>query len=484
MRALLLVLVLGSLLWLGFRSFRTVKAGNSESAEPAGLLISAPPSATPSAASAPTAASLATPAPAASGDAAAAPTSRPAQVETSRAAVEWQAPKANPSPSTPPSSAVSGTAARGPTSNSAQGVAGSAIPAGPAGSADAEEVAAASVLFHRTKELPAFLEGPGRALPKGRKDLALALHRMLLGPIEEGRRMAEELEGADGVRVSEATFVKQGLAANATPASSPARGESPLLLAATLARTAADAEAALAAGKSREAALAFGQLLLGEVQAPWKAERESLNAWSDALAKAQTGYRWNPAGGWPSVDVKVEGGDSLISVRKRALKDHPELLICTGQIERANAIHGETIHPGQTLKIPMSRANVLVDLDAHWALYRLGSEVVCAWEVGVGKPGSETPPGEYVVGEKTKEPPWFRPGHPPVPYGDPENPLGSRWIAWMRPEGGATSLGFHGTKDPASIGEDQSQGCVRMRQPAIEELFEILPKGATVTVQP
>jgi lipoprotein-anchoring transpeptidase ErfK/SrfK len=126
----------------------------------------------------------------------------------------------------------------------------------------------------------------------------------------------------------------------------------------------------------------------------------------------------------------------------------------------------------------------LVDLDAHWALFRMGKEVVVAWEVGVGKPGSETPVGEYVTGEKTKEPPWFRPGHAPVPYGDPENPLGTRWIAWQKADGSNTGLGFHGTKDPSSIGEDLSQGCVRMRQSAIEELFEILPKGAAITVQP
>jgi hypothetical protein len=476
MRALLLVLVLGSLLWLGYRSFRTVKAGNSETAEPAGFLIPAAsnaPAPTPAATPPiPAAAPAAPPAARTPVDPVAAAPTKP--VETPHASAASQSPRPSPPPSTPsPSSTPAAPTLRGsnPTGSPATGDAGT------------EEVAAASVLFHRTRELPAFLEGPGKSLPKGRKDLALALHRMLLGPIEEGRRMAEELEGADGVRVSEAAYVKQNLTGTTT-AAAPARGESPLLLAASLARMAADAETALATGKSREAALAYGQLILAEVQAPWRAERESLNAWSDALAKSETGYRWNPAGAWPSVDVKVEGGDSLISVRKRALKDHPELLVCTGQIERANGVRGETIHPGQTLRIPTARASVLVDLDAHWALYRLGNEVVCAWEVGVGKPGSETPPGEYVVGEKTKEPPWFRPGHAPVPYGDPENPLGSRWIAWMKPEGGATSLGFHGTKDPASIGEDQSQGCVRMRQAAIEELFEILPKGATVSVQP
>jgi len=416
MRALLLVLVLGSLLWLGFRSFRTVNAGNSESSEPAGFFIPAAPNVTPAAA-VPRA-----PKAAISVDAVAALPPKTGEVETSHAAVAPQAPRPNPAPAAQPPKAPAEAPPHGSTAAAATGSSDAAV----------EEIAAASVLFHRTRELPAFLDGPGRGLPKGRKDLALALHRMLLGPIEEGRRMAEELEGDDGVRVSEASFVKQGLAGGTTVASAP-RGESPLLLAASLARTAAEAESALASGKSRDAALAYGQLLLGEVQAPWRAERESLNVWSDALAKAEAGYRWNPAGGWPSVDVKVEGGDSLISVRKRALKDHAELLVCTGQIERANGIHGETIHPGQTLRIPTSRASVLVDLDAHWALYRLGTEVVCAWEVGVGKPGSETPPGEYVVGEKTKEPPWFRPGHAPVPYGDPENPLGSRWIAWMKP---------------------------------------------------
>ena len=342
----------------------------------------------------------------------------------------------------------------------------------------------ASVLLHRPQDLPAFVEGPGRKLPAGRGELALALHRWLVGPADEARRRAEDLDGRDGVLVSEVAFLKQALSSGSAAIPASSGTNSPLILAASLASIAREGQTALAAGKNREAALAYGELLHGEFSAPWKAERDSLVAWSEALARAETGYRWNPEGGWSSIDVKVEGGDSLISVRKKALKDHAELLICTGQIARANGLRNETIHPGQVLKIPLSRANVLVDLDAHWALYRLGPEVVAAWEVGTGKPGSETPTGEYVTGEKTKDPPWFRPGHAPVPFGDPENPLGTRWIAWQKADGTNTGLGFHGTKDPASIGEDLSQGCVRMRQAAIEELFEILPKGAVITVQP
>src|SRR5260221_14564735 len=48
---------------------------------------------------------------------------------------------------------------------------------------------------------------------------------------------------------------------------------------------------------------------------------------------------------------------------------------------------------------------------------------------------------------------WFRAGQPPVPAGDPRNPLGTRWVAWLTADGEKTHLGFHGTRDPDSIGQ-------------------------------
>jgi lipoprotein-anchoring transpeptidase ErfK/SrfK len=125
-----------------------------------------------------------------------------------------------------------------------------------------------------------------------------------------------------------------------------------------------------------------------------------------------------------------------------------------------------------------------VDIDARWLLFLLGERVVGAWPIGVGKPGSETPPGRYVVGEKSEDPTWFRPGQPPVAAGDARNPLETRWIAWMSVEGTKTHLGFHGTRDPNSIGQDESEGCVRMLNRHVEELYEILPKGTPILVQP
>jgi lipoprotein-anchoring transpeptidase ErfK/SrfK len=76
----------------------------------------------------------------------------------------------------------------------------------------------------------------------------------------------------------------------------------------------------------------------------------------------------------------------------------------------------------------------------------------------------------------------MRVGHEPVPYGDPANPLGTRWIAWFR-DGVKTSYGFHGTTDPASVGNASSDGCVRFYNEDVERLFDILPVGAPIRVR-
>lgn len=176
-------------------------------------------------------------------------------------------------------------------------------------------------------------------------------------------------------------------------------------------------------------------------------------------------------------------GDSLIAIRARVLAAHPRMLLCTGLIARSNELRDEAaIRPGDVLRIPTDAAHILVDISAMWALYMLGDEVAAAWEVGVGKDASPTRPGVYTVGLKQKDPMWSPVGRTPVPYGDPQNPLGTRWMAWYE-AGKNTSLGFHGTNDERGVGQRVSDGCVRMRNQDVEALFEILPKDAPVQVQ-
>ena len=232
-----------------------------------------------------------------------------------------------------------------------------------------------------------------------------------------------------------------------------------------------------------EASATLSRLMLGHVAAG-RDDRDALARWTALLTAAQAEYRWNPKGGWPAADVSVQSGDSLIAIRKRTLEGRPGLLLCTGEIVRANRLASSTaIRPGALLRVPTQTPSMRVDLSAMWAFYCFGDEVAAAWQVGVGREGNETRPGTYTIGNKQENPMWSPAGREPVPFGDPQNPLGTRWLAWNL-EGRGTSLGFHGTNDPTSVGQRISDGCIRMRNEDVEQLFEILPVGAEVRVEP
>ena len=59
----------------------------------------------------------------------------------------------------------------------------------------------------------------------------------------------------------------------------------------------------------------------------------------------------------------------------------------------------------------------------------------------------------------------------------PENPLGTRWMGFD-----LESYGLHGTTEPDSIGKSRSLGCIRMLNPEVEELFELVGEGTAITV--
>lgn len=105
------------------------------------------------------------------------------------------------------------------------------------------------------------------------------------------------------------------------------------------------------------------------------------------------------------------------------------------------------------------------------------------YAVGMGKFG-RTPTGTFVVKDRIKDPPWWRPDGREVPFGDAENILGTRWMS-IRATGDTEDVrgyGIHGTWDDASIGHASSAGCVRMHNTDVEELFAYIPSGTTLTI--
>jgi lipoprotein-anchoring transpeptidase ErfK/SrfK len=140
----------------------------------------------------------------------------------------------------------------------------------------------------------------------------------------------------------------------------------------------------------------------------------------------------------------------------------------------ADGIAGSDTIAALTLKIVVDRGT------KQLTLYRLG-EVVKTWGVAVGSPEYPTPAGEFEIQSMQENPTWTPPDSDwakdaePIPPG-PDNPLGTRWMAIYG------TVGIHGTNNPASIGYSVSHGCIRMRIPDVEELFDMVTIGTPVTV--
>ena len=111
---------------------------------------------------------------------------------------------------------------------------------------------------------------------------------------------------------------------------------------------------------------------------------------------------------------------------------------------------------------------------------------------GVGKAGLEFK-GPAIIERKAEWPSWrptndmirrdpnrhaqFADGVP----GGPDNPLGARALCLYK-NGRDTYFRIHGTTDPASIGQSVSNGCTRMLNDHVKQLYDQVPVGTSVTV--
>ena len=114
-----------------------------------------------------------------------------------------------------------------------------------------------------------------------------------------------------------------------------------------------------------------------------------------------------------------------------------------------------------------------------------GNNLIQQYPVAVGRPGWETPVGQFEVQTKIIAPAWRHPfeGYV-IPSGDPKNPLGQRWIGFWTD--GDNWVGFHGTSDSLrpSIGTAASHGCVRMLDEDIQAMYDLIAVGTPVVVTP
>lgn len=144
-------------------------------------------------------------------------------------------------------------------------------------------------------------------------------------------------------------------------------------------------------------------------------------------------------------------------------------------LQKANRLTGDKILVGRTLKVPEITFSVVVDKSQNLLTLKANEEVVKTYQVSTGK-DNQTPIGTFTIVNKLIDPPWYS-AQGMIPAGSPENILGTRWLGFSKP-----SYGIHGTTDPSVIGQPVTAGCVRMRNPEVEELYALLPLGTDVTI--
>ncbi|MCM8813244.1 MAG: L,D-transpeptidase family protein [Candidatus Omnitrophica bacterium] len=177
---------------------------------------------------------------------------------------------------------------------------------------------------------------------------------------------------------------------------------------------------------------------------------------------------FSPAEGPHTEVYAVKSGDTLYKIAKM-FNTTVEL------IARSNKITNALIKPGQKLKFVKGQFRIVVDQKARTLTLFDGQGFVKEYAVGLGADNS-TPVGKFKINSRIAKPVWYKTGAI-VPAGSPENILGTHWLGLSEP-----GYGIHGTTDSAPIQTQQTQGCVRMYNQEVEELYTIVPIGTEVEI--
>lgn len=145
----------------------------------------------------------------------------------------------------------------------------------------------------------------------------------------------------------------------------------------------------------------------------------------------------------------------------------------------------KSYQPGELLILPRS----------YYLYYVTAPGKAMRYGVGVGKAGLEFS-GTATIDVKKEWPTW-RPtdemierepktykrfiGNTDAQPGGPDNPLGARAL-YLFQNGVDTYFRIHGTIAPKSIGRSVSNGCIRMLNEHVTDLYERVPIGTVVTV--
>jgi L,D-transpeptidase catalytic domain/Putative peptidoglycan binding domain len=186
-------------------------------------------------------------------------------------------------------------------------------------------------------------------------------------------------------------------------------------------------------------------------------------------------------------DVNPTPSATGLSVRAAKLRSQLRRSLLSVDSSRSVKVRTKMVEPKVTSKDLAEKypAVVIVRRGAFQLSLYKHLKLTKTYGIAVGRVGLETPAGLYHVQNKAINPAWTMPNSSwvapgdrgkVIPGGTPENPLKARWL------GIYAGAGIHGTDDAGSIGSAASHGCIRMRIPDVEELYDQVPVNAPVYI--
>ncbi|MCZ7605796.1 MAG: L,D-transpeptidase family protein [Planctomycetota bacterium] len=168
---------------------------------------------------------------------------------------------------------------------------------------------------------------------------------------------------------------------------------------------------------------------------------------------------------------KVKSGDTLGKIANQAGTTWE-------MIQRLNGLKSTRIDVGQELLILGGKFELVVRKEKFVMDLMLDGAFIQRYEVGLGLAGC-TPLGEFTV--KNRIP---KPADGSYPWGHEKHRIGSRWLG-LKGDPKYQGYGIHGCRaeEETQIPGECSQGCVRMKNGDIEEIYDIVPVGTRVVIQ-
>ena len=154
----------------------------------------------------------------------------------------------------------------------------------------------------------------------------------------------------------------------------------------------------------------------------------------------------------------VRKGDTCASIAKAFNVSLQSLLNANPGVTPNN------LYLDQVLCVPIAPTplSITVSINAKTLTLYKDGRLYKAYPVATGKPTTPTPIGTFTVKNKQV---------------NPGGPYGSRWMGLSEPH-----YGIHGTNNEASIGTAASNGCVRMFNKDVDDLFNYVTVGTVVRI--